>query len=324
MAWQKRQDRTRLERLAAAFGFGCGARLSPPPAASTRNFFELLKEKGTLTLRAQLDLDLMLHPKTQPGSQLDYKYEPPQYPPEIVTVILKSRAHLDVSSSAPVKRVSSREVRFTLTPQQGQFLPLEVALQTGGTDPDLEVSWFTDEDPRPRAFPLRRILMPFAKPETAEPPTLGPRVIPEIAGGDWDRGKKVFFGEQAGCYKCHQVGGEGGHIGPDLSNLTYRDYASVYKDITQPSAAINPDHIAYNVTLKDGELVTGVVLQDTAENVVLGQVTGQSLTVEKSKIAGMKASSLSLMPEGLLQALTSQQQKDLLTFLLMAKTAEKN
>jgi putative heme-binding domain-containing protein len=161
--------------------------------------------------------------------------------------------------------------------------------------------------------------LPFAKPETAEPPSLGPRVIAEIAGGDWESGKKVFFGEQAGCFKCHQVAGEGGRIGPDLSNLLYRDYASVYKDITQPSAAINPDHIAYNIQLKDGETVTGVILQDAADNVVLGQATGQSLTIEKSKVAGMKASSLSLMPEGLLQALTVQQQRDLLTFLLMSK-----
>ncbi|HZV34954.1 MAG TPA: c-type cytochrome, partial [Verrucomicrobiae bacterium] len=198
-------------------------------------------------------------------------------------------------------------------------LPLEITLSTVGRQPDLEISWFTDEDPRPRAFPLRRILMPFAKPETDEPPSIGPRKIPEIAGGDWERGRKIFFGEQAGCFKCHQVGGEGGRIGPDLSSLVYRDYASVYKDVTQPSAAINPDHIAYNIQLKDGEMATGVIMEDRADALVLGQATGQTLTVEKSKIAGMKASSLSLMPEGLLNPLTPQQQRDLFTFLLMKK-----
>jgi putative heme-binding domain-containing protein len=114
------------------------------------------------------------------------------------------------------------------------------------------------------------------------------------------------------------LNGEGGKIGPDLSSLTQRDYASVLKDITQPSAAINPDHIAYNVELKDGSSASGVVLNDTAENVVLGQVTGNSLTIAKSRIVSMKASSLSLMPEGLLQQLSPQEQKDLLTFLLMA------
>src|SRR5205807_4384099 len=97
-------------------------------------FFELLKQKGTLNLRAQLDLDLMLHPKTQPGAKLDY-----EYPSEIVTVILKSREKLSVTTAAaPVKRVSSHEYRITLTPAQNQWLPLEVSLPTGGSGPDLE------------------------------------------------------------------------------------------------------------------------------------------------------------------------------------------
>lgn len=289
--------------------------------------FELLKEKGTLTLRAQLDLDLMLHPKTQPGAALDYKYPPEiegqEYPPETVTVVIKSRAKLDVQSSMPIKRVSNREFQITLTPKNNQWLPLEISLPTGHGEPNLEITWFTDEDPRPRAFPLRRIFMPFAEPDSGEPPNIWSRLTPEIAGGDWERGKKVFFGEQVGCFKCHQVAGEGGHIGPDLSNLLYRDYASVYKDVTQPSAAINPDHIAYNIQLKDGEVATGVILQNNPDNVVLGQVTGQSLTIEKSKIVAMKASSVSLMPEGLLQGLTSQQQKDLFTFLLTSKAEDK-
>ncbi|HWF20464.1 MAG TPA: c-type cytochrome, partial [Verrucomicrobiae bacterium] len=285
------------------------------PSGEHHAFFELLKQKGTLTLRGQLDLDSMLHPKVQPGAKLDY-----EYPPEKVTVILKSRERLKVKSDARIKHVSSHEYRVTLKPEQKHWLPLEINLPTGGGEPDLEISWFTDEDPRPRAFPLRRILMPFARPETAEPPAIGPRIIPEIAGGDWERGKKVFFSEQAGCFKCHQIAGEGGRIGPDLSNLLYRDYASVYKDITQPNAAINPDHIAYNIQLKDGDIVTGVIMEDTSDKIVLGQATGQNLTIEKSKISGMKASSLSLMPEGLLQALTPQQQRDLFTFLLTTKS----
>lgn len=277
-------------------------------------FFDRMKHRGVLNLRCQLDLDSMLHPKVQPLKTLDF-----EYPPEIVTVILRSKEKMDVKSDAQINRVSDREYRITLTPEKNHWLPLEITMPTGKGEPNLEVSWFTDEDPRPRAFPLRRILMPFAKPETDEPPSIGPREIPEIAGGDWERGRKIFFGEQVGCFKCHQVGGEGGRIGPDLSSLVYRDYASVYKDVTQPSAAINPDHIAYNIRLKDGDMVTGVIMDDKPGGLVVGQATGQNLTVEKNNISGMKASSISLMPDGLLNALTPQQQRDLFTFLLMKK-----
>jgi putative heme-binding domain-containing protein len=276
-----------------------------------QRLFGLMKKSGTLTLRAQLDLWQMLHPAVQPGAKLDY-----EYPPETVTVILKSSRSFKLKTSVPAIRVSSREWRVTVQSKQNQWLPLELTLSTGGSGPKLEATWFTDEDPRPRAFPLRRILTPWAMPDTGEPAVVATRQIPEIAGGDWERGKKLFFSEQAACYKCHQVGGEGGKIGPDLSNVIYRDYASVLRDIQEPSATINPDHIAYNIELKDGGSATGVVLENTPERVVLGQITGASLTVEKSNIASMKASSVSLMPEGLLKAMNAQQQRDLLTFLL--------
>ena len=114
----------------------------------------------------------------------------------------------------------------------------------------------------------------------------------------------------------YKLGGEGGSIGPDLSNLIFRDYASVLKDIIEPSAAINPDHIAYNVYLTDGESENGVILKNNREQLVLGQASGKSLTIPKEKVAGMKALAISLMPEGLLKTLTPQEQKDLLTFLL--------
>jgi hypothetical protein len=40
------------------------------------------------------------------------------------------------------------------------------------------------------------------------------------------------------------------------------------------------------------------------------------LKIPKPKVASMKASAISLMPEGLLKGLTEQQQYDLLRFLL--------
>ena len=46
-------------------------------------------------------------------------------------------------------------------------------------------------------------------------------------------------------------------IGPDLTNLPHRDVASVLRDIREPNATINPDYVSYNVTLKNGERLTG-------------------------------------------------------------------
>jgi hypothetical protein len=67
-----------------------------------------------------------------------------------------------------------------------------------------------------------------------------------------------------------------------------------------------------------------VVLRDTGERVILGQVSGQSLEIAKSDIVKMKPSKVSLMPEGLLKGLSAQQKRDLLTFLLTSPPTEGN
>jgi putative heme-binding domain-containing protein len=293
--------------LTAARGFTVGS-------AEHEKLFQLLNKRGALTLRAQLDLWQMLHPAVQPEATLDY-----EYPPESVTLVLKSDANLELKIGDNTVSTGKREARITLQPKENRWLPLEVAFTTGGGEPSLDVSWFTAEDSRPRPLPLRRILQPWARPHVAVAMITR---VPEIEGGDWEHGKKIFFGDQATCYKCHQIRGEGGEIGANLSNLIYRDYASVLRDITEPSAAINPEHISYNVELKDGNVETGVMIKNDQKEVVLGQVTGQNLSIPKEKVAAMKASAVSLMPEGLLKTLGAQQQKDLMTFLLTTPPKE--
>jgi len=289
-------------------------------SAEHQRLFQLMRNQGTLTMRGQLDVWQMLRTATQPGSTLDY-----EYPPETVTIVLRSAGGINAiksGSRARVERPSAREAQITVQTEADHWLPIEISLKTGSAAPVLQVSWHTAEDPRPRALPLRRVLLPWANPYSAESSVV-PRSIPEIAGGNGPAGKKLFFGDRAGCYKCHQVNGEGGRIGPDLSNLIHRDYASVMKDITQPSAAINPDHLAYNVQLRDGDILNGIIVADGDKEMDLGSSDGKTIRIAKSKIEAVKPSAISLMPENLLDTLTAQERKDLLTFLLTPSAAPK-
>ena len=272
------------------------------------SFFKNVRKRGTLVLKGQLDLFSMLHPAVQPESKLDY-----EYPSETVTLVFKANSKLALKVGTNIVSNDRSEARINMQPKENRWLPLEVTLTKGAGQPRLDVSWFTAEDPRPRPLPLRRVLLPWARPYVA---TAMVNHTPEIESASWQRGKEIFFGDQATCYKCHQIRGEGGTIGADLSNLIYRDYASVLQDITEPSAAINPDHIAYNVQLTDGEVETGVLLKNGDDEVLLGQATGKNLQIPKSRVANIKASAVSLMPEGLYKGLTEQQQKDLMRFLL--------
>jgi putative heme-binding domain-containing protein len=287
------------------------ARLSP----EHRHLFELMAGAGKLTLRGQLDLHLMLRPAIQPGAKIDY-----EYPVETVTVGFKSTGALQIKSSAAAKieQRSANEVLLTSEPRENGWLPIEITVATGGTPPPtLGVAWHTAEDQRLRALPLRRVLLPWAIPRTNSAPVIAARTIPEIAGGDWQRGKQVFASQKVACAACHQVRGEGGVIGPDLSNLVHRDYASVLKDIVDPNAAINPDRIAYSVNLKDRTLAGGMLVDENPESITLADAAGGRRVIAKKDILAMSALTTSLMPEGLWQVLNGQEQRDLMTFLLM-------
>jgi putative heme-binding domain-containing protein len=277
--------------------------------------FELLKKPGVLQLRTQLDLWQMLRAATQAGSKLDF-----EYPPEMVTVTFKASGALKLHTSpaAKVDHVTDYEARIIAESKKDEWVPVELTLATGAGEPGVGLTWHTAEDARLRALHLRRLLLPWATPPL-DSSLFAERKIPEITGGNWSDGKKIFFSDQAACYKCHQVGGEGGKLGPDLSNLIHRDYASVLKDITQPSAAINPDHLAYIIELNDGELVNGVILSDNQAEAMVGLASGVTMNIPKARIKNVKTSALSLMPENLLQGLDAQQRKNLFTFLLMGR-----
>jgi len=283
---------------------------------------DLLATPGTLHLRGQLDLHLMLRPAIQPGASLDF-----EYPGETVTMTLKAAGALRVTlgDTAENVRINQRgdgAVQLTTESREGSaWLPFRITLATGPAAAGLEATWHTAEDARARALPLRRTLLPWATPRAAGSNAPVARTIPEITGGDWHRGRQVYAGPAA-CFACHQMRGEGGVIGPDLSNLVHRDYASVLKDIVDPSAAINPDRIAYTFDLKDGTTLSGIVINDTADAMVVGEISGSQRTLAKRDLREMKASAISLMPPGLWEGLSEQQQRDLMTYLLTEPTAE--
>jgi putative heme-binding domain-containing protein len=273
-----------------------------------------VRQPGTLTLRTRLNLWDMLRPAVQPGSKIDY-----EWPAEEVTVVIRSPVDVEVKAAGKAAAVTMdkdgrRILRVTVKPTADSPIPFEVALPTGGAVPELTLSYFTKEDSRPRALPLHRFLLPWAALKKEANPA-EERDVPELKGGNWERGRRVFFSEQAACFKCHAVGGEGGAIGPDLSNLPQRDYASVLRDIAEPSYAINPDYIAHLITLKDGRVLTGTVRTE-GDRLHVGDAQGKVTTIQRNQVEEMQTSPVSIMPEGLPKQLGPEKLRDLLTYLL--------
>jgi putative heme-binding domain-containing protein len=242
-------------------------------------------------------------------------------PPENVTVTFQSSVPFQLKSPQKQGDVAASEdgmyrARIQATPKDGQWVPVEIVLQTGSPEPTLQVSFITNEDSRPRAMAVRRFLLPWANASTDGAHSTVATIPPQLKGGDWVSGRASFFSEQIGCAKCHRVRGQGADIGPDLSNLIHRDYDSVLRDIRQPSAAINPDYIAYTIRLKDGRVLNGIPREaGPGRLAVLGDAAAGD-GVAASEIEKMSPSAISIMPEGLDKALGPTAMRDLLTFLL--------
>jgi putative heme-binding domain-containing protein len=290
------------------------ARALTAQSADHDAFWPCLELPGTLSLHAQLRLTDLLRPAVQPGSAVDDRL-----PPESAVLVFRARGKLRVTGPSGEPEISTttegcQQVTYSIRAENGQLVPVEIALETGpGTV--LEVDYHTSEDPRPRALQLARVLVPWAQANGRDARLAAALPDARIRAGNWRRGRETFYGQEAQCGRCHTVRGEGGKIGPDLSNLVERDYDSVTRDIGQPSAAINPDYVTFNLALTDGRVLSGPVRTEKTR-LVIGNAKGEEIVVPRSDVEDMKPLAISVMPEGLPKILGSGRMNDLLTFLL--------
>ncbi|MEZ5303617.1 MAG: c-type cytochrome [Verrucomicrobiales bacterium] len=283
-------------------------------SASHQGALAHLTQPGRLTLRAKLDLAHLLHPAVQPGAKLGYTPVP-----ETATVRWECDAELRLTSpDAEVRAESATAATLHKTVAEGSA-PVAFEVEVATPIQRLDVAFHTAEDARLRPLGTKRFLLPFAVPLKGESGI--ERVIPEIAGGDPARGKALYFGKAA-CFTCHTIRGEGSAVGPDLSNTPHRDYASVLRDIIDPNAAINPDAVAYEFTLRSGATAIGTRVGESATEIKVAAPGGAVASLKKSEIAASQALPNSLMPPGLLQSLSEAEVKDLMAFLLTEPAGE--
>ncbi|HYG75174.1 MAG TPA: PVC-type heme-binding CxxCH protein [Planctomycetota bacterium] len=133
-----------------------------------------------------------------------------------------------------------------------------------------------------------------------------------LSAGDKSRGRAMY---NKVCASCHSLYGEGGRIGPDLTGSGRADLSYLLDNIVDPSAVVGADFRMTIVILTDGRVLNGIVAARTERTLTL-QTPTERITIEKSEIKKTRESPQSLMPEGLLQALTAEEVRDLFAYLM--------
>lgn len=136
--------------------------------------------------------------------------------------------------------------------------------------------------------------------------------------GDAARGAELvtMTGKMAVCLACHIVNGTGRDFGPDLSKVGARlTREQILESLHQPSKAIAKGYETWTLTLKDGSVQTGFVVNPGDATVTLKLPSGQPQMFTRDQIRSQKVQPVSLMPEGLLQAMTEQEAADVTAFL---------
>jgi putative heme-binding domain-containing protein len=145
-------------------------------------------------------------------------------------------------------------------------------------------------------------------------------LLPTLKDGDVRRGHALFKSQKSACFACHAIGYLGGKLGPDLTRIgQVRTEMDLLESIIYPSASFVRSYEPFTVVQKGGEDVTGIVRKDAPDEVVLANGPETEARIARADVVEMRPGKVSLMPDGLEQALTRQELADLLAFLKAAK-----
>ncbi len=132
--------------------------------------------------------------------------------------------------------------------------------------------------------------------------------------GEVPHGKKLF---DDNCARCHMPRKQGGRVGPDLSGINNKTKEELVTSILNPSYAIEPRFVNYVITTTDGRMHDGVIVGETPGSITLrgGSEDGLDDTLLRRNVADVRASAVSLMPEGFEKDLSKKDIADIIAYL---------
>ena len=154
--------------------------------------------------------------------------------------------------------------------------------------------------------------------EEAEP------LVANLVGRDLVKGKAMYSAVL--CQSCHTMQGEGGAIGPDLSQLGTRfSPKDILVATINPSETISDQYHATVLELKAGGSIVGKLNDEDAQNYYISQnpfAPNDIKTVAKNTVVLKKNAEVSIMMGGLINRLNEEELKDLMAYLISGGNAD--
>jgi cytochrome c oxidase cbb3-type subunit 3 len=114
-------------------------------------------------------------------------------------------------------------------------------------------------------------------------------------GGDPTKGQSVF--RSAGCAGCHRVNGDGGYLGPDLTNIgKIRSPRHLREAVTDPGADVRQRYWVVDLVTDEGKHVSGFLMNEDTYSVQFIDSTGQLRSLSKPGLKTFKVEKISKMP----------------------------
>lgn len=131
--------------------------------------------------------------------------------------------------------------------------------------------------------------------------------------GDTTKGKAVYL---SNCSVCHQMRGKlGVELGPDLGTVHNWTAEIIMANILDPNISISAGYDLWNVELKSGESLQGIISSETDAAITLRNNGKPEKTINRQDIKEIRSLDISAMPTGLEKKISKQEMADLLAFL---------
>ncbi|MDZ7897186.1 MAG: PVC-type heme-binding CxxCH protein [Arcicella sp.] len=135
--------------------------------------------------------------------------------------------------------------------------------------------------------------------------------------GDAKKGVEIFAGN---CSVCHQINGEGIDFGPKLSEIGSKlGKEGQYLAIMYPDAGIGFGYEGWELKMKDGSVLNGILASKTETDLVLKMPGGIVQNLKTSAVKSMKQLPNSMMPSGLMDGMTKDEAVNLVEYMVSLK-----